>query len=577
MRNQSVRLYLYSSMAIAALTLVWGLRSIPKQADLAEATIRSSVEQELLTLAGAVKASTQALRYRLLDVLKAEGNDHNTRSFQNSPFVAATLIEWDQTQWKPLWHSSKIKTQFQPQDIKTWMIEWPLAKLAGEETFYVKVGDWQGQPYFAVVAPVRKPNNTAMIGIGIFPANQFGLVLPLTRQRDVKVFDEKGFALALSRPAYLGSSVKRESLVDEMLESGEVHVRHEFKNPKGLNMYGMATKIAGSNIYVSIESALRPAVPFRLASWLYLVFAAAGALGLNWFLFFTFNKPLLQIAAEQEKTIEQLRKKIKDGPVTLAVQTGAIEDEWRPDDAPEAAMGNKDFMEPDTMPVVPTLLKSMTLQKVVQAALRSLDGRIKEYGIQVAEKGLQSIPVSTDALQLQTAIEEIFKNCIEAMQFSKERWLTITGVQRDGKVFMTIEDTGVGVGKDNLRKVFDPFFSTKDSEGVARGLGLNVARRVVEEMRGKVAIESHQSETASGTTVEMEWPLPESAAPEKPEKFMQPAEAMMVMAANSAPIGEKQIDELLSDLDLLADEYEITDAKNWPDVPIRKPIVRSLD
>ena len=567
MRNQSVRLYLYSSMAIGALTLVWGLRSIPKQADLAEATIRGSVEQELLTLTGAVRASTQALRYRLLDVLKAEGNDHSTRSFQNSPFVAATLIEWDQTQWKSLWHSSKIKTQFQPQDLTAWMIEWPLAKLAGEDTFFVKVGDWQGQPYFAVVAPVRKPNNTAMIGIGIFPANQFGLVLPAERQREVKVFDEKGFALALAKPAYLGSSVKRESLVDEMLESGEVHVRHEFNNAKGQMMFGMASKIYGSNLYVAIEAALKPAVPYFMASWIYLILAAIGALGLNWFLFFTYNKPLLVLHGEQQKTIEHLMKKIKDGPPPI-VRVTEVEDEWSPDALPESTIAGQDFVE-DTLPTAPTLLKSVTLQKIVQASLRSFDSRIKEFGIQVAEKGLQSIPVSTDALQLQTAIEEIIKNAIEAMQFSNDRWLTIAGTQRGRLVTMTIEDTGVGVSKENLRKVFDPFFSTKDSQGVARGLGLNVARRVIEEMHGKVRMNSHQSETSSGTTVEMEWPLPDSAAPEE--------SLTAEVVAASAPLDHQQIDGLLSDLDLIADEYETTDLTKWPEVSIRKPIVRSMD
>src|SRR5256885_1686167 len=100
MQNHSIRLFLYSSLAITALTLVWGVRSIPKQGALAETQLRSSLEQELIILSSAVKSATTAMKYRLLDVLKAEGNDRPTRAFQDSPFAAAALLEWESSQWK---------------------------------------------------------------------------------------------------------------------------------------------------------------------------------------------------------------------------------------------------------------------------------------------------------------------------------------------------------------------------------------------------------------------------------------------------------------------------------------------
>src|SRR4051794_1190447 len=95
MHSQTVRLFIYSSLAIVALTLVWGTRQIPRQGVLAEEQLRTSLEQELSVLASAVKSSTAAMKYRLLDVLKAEGNDHPTRAFQESPFQSAALLEWD--------------------------------------------------------------------------------------------------------------------------------------------------------------------------------------------------------------------------------------------------------------------------------------------------------------------------------------------------------------------------------------------------------------------------------------------------------------------------------------------------
>lgn len=604
MRNQSVRLTLYASTAIVLLTLVWGFKSIPKQAILAESAVRGSIEQEMLVLSSAVKSSTQALRYRLLDVLKAEGNDHSTRAFQNSPFIAVTLFEWDQAQWKSLWHSSKTKIQFSVTDVKGWMADWPMSKLGVDEVYFTKVGDWQGQPYYAMLAPVRKPNNVPMIGVGIFPANQFGLVLSSDRTREVRVFDNKGYALALAHPAYVGSSVKREVLVDEALNTDDAFVRHEWKPGKGPSMFGLAARLPGTNLFASIEASIEPAVPYKLNGWLYLILAAAGAGLLNWYLFFTYNRPLLVSMDEQEKAIAALKKQITEGAFAPAAKPRAVddlEDDGKPKDGPlpSAPLENMNFIE--DVPA-PNVLRSHTLQKVVQAALRSLEPKMKEHGIRFAEKGLQNIPVTADVLQLQTAIEEVMKNGIEAMQFSDERWLTISGMITENRVVLTIEDTGIGIAKENLAKVFDPFFSTKDSEGVARGLGLNVARRVIEEMKGFMRVES-TGNTRTGTTVVMEWPLEEISLEthESPKENVVGEESKVAETkATDKQVGQSKVAEPLSiedeikadlagqvkpnevvldDLELLAQEYEIAKplSRDWPDVPIRKPIVRNLD
>ena len=273
---------------------------------------------------------------------------------------------------------------------------------------------------------------------------------------------------------------------------------------------------------------------------------AIGAIGFNFYLFKSFNGKILEMVSQKEGVIESLKRQLEErGAADVPVP--AIE---------STVLPKVDFIESDVLPTAPELLKSVTLQKIVQAALKSLKPRMDEYNIRVAEKGLQSIPVTTDALQLQTAIEEVLKNGIEAMQFSRDRWLTISGSMRNGQVVLTVEDTGVGIAKDSLEKVFDPFFSTKDSQGVSRGLGLNVTRRVLEELKGTVSLKSHQSETSTGTIVRMEWPLPDSAAVEQ--------------EASPASVSE---------LDLLADNYArpAMATTEWPDVPVRKPIVRTLD
>jgi len=56
-------------------------------------------------------------------------------------------------------------------------------------------------------------------------------------------------------------------------------------------------------------------------------------------------------------------------------------------------------------------------------------------------------------------------------------------------VEVVIEDTGTGIAPEHIPKIFDPFFSTK-GVGKGTGLGLAISRRIVEDHRGSIEVES---------------------------------------------------------------------------------------
>jgi PAS domain S-box-containing protein len=70
-------------------------------------------------------------------------------------------------------------------------------------------------------------------------------------------------------------------------------------------------------------------------------------------------------------------------------------------------------------------------------------------------------------------------------------------------VVIEIRDTGKGIAKENLDKIFDPGFTTK-GVGVGTGLGLSIVYQIIEEHNGKVEIES---ETGKGTTFRIVLPI----------------------------------------------------------------------
>jgi signal transduction histidine kinase len=60
-----------------------------------------------------------------------------------------------------------------------------------------------------------------------------------------------------------------------------------------------------------------------------------------------------------------------------------------------------------------------------------------------------------------------------------------------------IEDTGCGIHQENLKRIFNPFFTTKDK---GTGLGLSIVRKIIEGHKGTISIESHEGK---GTRVEI--------------------------------------------------------------------------
>jgi signal transduction histidine kinase len=91
----------------------------------------------------------------------------------------------------------------------------------------------------------------------------------------------------------------------------------------------------------------------------------------------------------------------------------------------------------------------------------------------------------------------IFNSILNAFQAMPEGGdLTVSTNISNDKASITIQDTGVGVPKENLSRLFDPFFSTK-SAGL--GLGLAMTKRVVEEHGGKVDFQSLEGKGSSIT------------------------------------------------------------------------------
>ena len=105
-------------------------------------------------------------------------------------------------------------------------------------------------------------------------------------------------------------------------------------------------------------------------------------------------------------------------------------------------------------------------------------------------------PISGCSANISIALMNICINAVQSVGKNSDITLS-TGIYRpDGKkpdqvdnlyVYLKVKDNGVGMSKEDVKRAFDPFFTTK-KEG--NGIGLTMARKVVEEHGGSIEIES---------------------------------------------------------------------------------------
>jgi len=109
-------------------------------------------------------------------------------------------------------------------------------------------------------------------------------------------------------------------------------------------------------------------------------------------------------------------------------------------------------------------------------------------------------PVRVDANQFEQVLMNLIWNAADAMPRGGR--IDILLCRANGGAALHVRDEGKGISPDHQEKVFEPFFTTKP-RGQGTGLGLAICRRIVEEHRGTVEIES---EPGSGTEVRVYLP-----------------------------------------------------------------------
>lgn len=188
------------------------------------------------------------------------------------------------------------------------------------------------------------------------------------------------------------------------------------------------------------------------------------------------------------------RKIDADGPVRESIE--AIEFAAR--DAADTVRRLREIGKPmDACNYEPVDI-GCVVEDVVKAAMPAWRERESASGVSIfVETNLaDGAVIMGNASELREALANVLLNAVQSMESGGS--ICITTSVADGNIDLTVADTGVGMNDETRSRVFDPFFTTRGSEGT--GLGMSMVDAIAIRHRGKVIVES---EEGKGTSVTM--------------------------------------------------------------------------
>ncbi len=145
------------------------------------------------------------------------------------------------------------------------------------------------------------------------------------------------------------------------------------------------------------------------------------------------------------------------------------------------------FSRVSTSPSHPRLVN---INEMVEEALSQLSQGGGLEGIEVVKEFTSSLPrVKIDPAELQQAFLNIIQNAVQAMPNGGNLTVATKPAGEANCVEISFTDTGCGIAEENIEKIFEPFFTSKNF-GDGTGLGLAIASGIVKRAGGKIKAES---------------------------------------------------------------------------------------
>ncbi len=141
--------------------------------------------------------------------------------------------------------------------------------------------------------------------------------------------------------------------------------------------------------------------------------------------------------------------------------------------------------------LVSLALEEHSLSALLRDTLSWLEPQASAKGISLRLEAADVPPVRTDSTRVRQIVLNLLSN---AVRFTERGGVTIAlGTAQSGSVAIRVSDTGIGMGPEELERIFDEFFQAGARNG-GTGLGLAISRRLARLLGGDLRAESTRGE-----------------------------------------------------------------------------------
>jgi len=147
-------------------------------------------------------------------------------------------------------------------------------------------------------------------------------------------------------------------------------------------------------------------------------------------------------------------------------------------------------------------VQEVNINSLMLESLSLLDHQLRKSKVEIdLELDASLPPTFANGGKLQQVFMNLFLNAKDAMPQGGH--LTVKSYRKDSAVVVQVKDTGRGISDQDIKRIYDPFFTTKDV-GQGTGLGLSISYGIIQEHSGQIDV---QSQPGRGTTFTLQLPL----------------------------------------------------------------------
>jgi two-component system NtrC family sensor kinase len=138
------------------------------------------------------------------------------------------------------------------------------------------------------------------------------------------------------------------------------------------------------------------------------------------------------------------------------------------------------------------VIQCVDINELISSLTTVVQGQAQDRNIRITQNLQEDLPfIYTDPPLLRQVVLNLIVNAVHAVEH--EGYINVTTARSGEEVQIGVEDSGCGIPKENLNKIFSPFFSTKP-QGKGTGLGLAICRGIIERLGGQISVTSEVGE-----------------------------------------------------------------------------------